>query len=236
MFGRKKCLFYKSDRKAMNTEIEVMYYKLYNSVLLCKVKEAKLYLEMLRNEYENNPEVFDVLKKNERWQHLVQLGKEIDEGLIINKIEIPPDEKIVAIGDEKRTRYEKELVDEICKNQNIMRGVLKASNNFYLLNREHSTLFGKVDLVGEDGKTRYVIEVKKGIAKHDVVSQIDKYMIDFKLKLILKIYNKVVGVVIANGFTDYVLKELQKMNVVLIKYTYNDNILKMRKLRSKSEI
>ena len=47
----------------------------------------------------------------------------------------------------------------------------------------------------------------------------------------LKQWNKIVGVVIANGYIDGVAKELVKLGVIPIKYRYKNNLLRLRKCR-----
>ena len=205
----------------MSNVIEVLYYKLYNSVLLSKKEDAKFYLALLRNEYEINAKEFEVLKKDERWDHLIELGNSIDKNKFLKTYEIPNNDEVIS-GDCEITKYERELVDEICRDQSIIRKALNASEDFYLSNKEHKTIYGKVDLVGDDKDIKYVIEVKNGVAKHGVVSQIDKYLIDFKLKLILKMYNKISDKAFINEKISY-LQNVISNNVYKVYNIFHTN-------------
>lgn len=217
-------------------EVEVFYYKLNNAVLLGDTDKAKMYLDILRNEYEKNESSFDELKIDGRWEHLKQLGNAVDNGLVIKNYEYDDNSDDVeeAKRDEDRADDERSLVKVICDNLDILRDILGATNKLYIYNIEHPTAYGRVDVVLKDGDTVYLVEIKKSHARYSVISQIDKYMLDFRLKLILKAWRKVVGVVIANGFIGRVSKELVKFGVIPIKYRIKNNTLSLRRLHAKT--
>lgn len=205
----------------MSSLVETLYYQLYNSVLLSELDDAMMYLDFLREEYEKDNTSFEPLEKDGRLKHLQDLGKIVDNGLMVKSFNSYQGEIFASIPeDEHRFSKQGDLLRDICKNNDLLKDVLCAGNDFSLIGAEYPTRYGRVDVVGQDEDTIYPIELKKNIAGHDVISQIDKYILYFKTKLINKTYSKIVGVVIANGFNDYVLKELPNLGVVLIKYFF----------------
>lgn len=210
-------------------EIETLYYFLYNAVLLGDGDKAKMYLGMLRENYEKDNTSFDIL--GNRFEHLKQLGYIVDNGMVVRNFNYDGNNQAIKTEkDEDKTDTEKDLVKLIGKNFDLLRDVLCATSDFHLYNLEHQTLFGRVDIVAKDNLTVYLIETKKNEARYQVIAQIEKYILDFKLKLILKVWNKIIGVVIANSFLDPVLNELVKNGVIPVKYTFENNNLKFKKL------
>ena len=65
----------------MSNLAETLYYQIHNFVLLGDSNNAKTYLGFLRDEYERDYSQFQVLKEDERWEHLIELGNVIDNNL-----------------------------------------------------------------------------------------------------------------------------------------------------------
>ena len=112
----------------------------------------------------------------------------------------------------------------------ILKECLNAPDDFRISSIYFSTVYGIIDLLGETEKSIYIIEIKKDAAKHDIIEQVHKYMFHFKLRMNYKLWDKVIGVVIANSFHDYTLKELLKANIQCVKYSFQDNNLRMKKI------
>jgi len=203
---------------------ETLYYQTYSSVLLGNMQNAKMYLTFLREEYEENRQQFEELKKDHRWEHLKELGNVIDKDYSYsrNLSRIDKPDGFMSGREEEETVYEKQddLVNAIINCQDDLRMCLLANSDFHCCCVEKQTRFGRVDLVAQDHETIYPIEVKKNGAYHDCVGQVDKYITHFKLGLINKIYQHVVGVVIANTFHEYVLQELHKFGAIAVKYKF----------------
>jgi len=213
--------------------VEELYYKLYNAVLLGNIEDSRVYLGLLRDEYATCEKDFEILNDG-RFEHLQQLSITVEQGLTVKNFNYIDDDVDTVDKDDDQFTTEKELVKKICKSDELKR-ILKASDNFYIYNLEHPTQYGKIDIVAQDNLTTYIIEAKKSHARYAVISQIDKYLLDFKLKLNLKHYNKVVGIVIANGYIGNVAKELVKLGVTPVKYTIKKDNLRLRKLHGKKE-
>jgi RecB family endonuclease NucS len=206
----------------MSNLAETLYYQVQNYVLLGQKEEAKLYLSFLREEYQQNPEKFNPLKNDHRWNHLVELGNVVDNNLIVKNFEKidPAKEVVIKQQDELQVRKQRDLVNAICKVKDELKILLNAEDDFCCISTEVVTRFGRVDLLAQDSKTIYPIEVKKSSASHEVVTQIDKYILHYKLQLINRIYNHVIGVVIANSFTKYSLQELSRFGAIAIVYKF----------------
>ena len=206
----------------MSNLAETYYYQLYNSILLGNVPEAKMYLEFLREEFETNEETFELLKKDHRWDHLVDLSNSIEKNQVISK-NLNIEQKTHSIyRQEEETAYSKQddLVKAIMLCQNDLSICLGTESEFHCTCAEKETIFGRVDLVAQDRANIYPIEVKKNGAYHDVIGQINKYIVHFKLGLINRTYENVIGVVIANSFDAYILNELYNVGAVPIKYKF----------------
>jgi RecB family endonuclease NucS len=219
--------------------IETLFYKLNNSVLLGESDNANMYLAMLRDEYGKDESAFSVLKQDDRWDRLLRLGYIVDNNISVNNFEFTDDTNNVEQSDriiEEQFEEEKSLVKVVCYNYlESLRIILGASDNFHLYNFEHPTIYGFIDVVAQDNDTMYIIEFKKSDARYAVIGQISKYMLCFNLLLINKMWRRVVGVVIANSYIGHVSKELVKLGVIPIKYTYKNSILKLRRLHVKTE-
>jgi len=206
----------------MSNLAETLYYQIYNCTLLGEVEKAKMYLAFLREEYVDNEQSFNVLKKDHRWQHLIELGNSIDNNYVALK-SLKVDELQPCISQDKIEKdcvfsKQDDLVKAIILCQDDLKKCLGAQCDFRCFFTEMDTKFGRVDLVASDSVTMYPIEVKKNGAYHDVVGQIYKYVVHFKLSLINRMYEKVIGVVIANSFDKYVFNEFQKTGVICVKY------------------
>ena len=220
-------------------DIEVLFYNLNNAVLLGNSGSAKMYLSMLREEYDKDPQSFDFLTNDNRWNELRQLGNAVDNGLIVKNFNYKDNANTVDKANEEETRIEDErkLVKIICQQYiSTLKDILKTTDSLYLYNVEQPTQYGRVDIVLQDNDVVYLIEVKKGDARYSVISQIDKYLMDYNLKLIYKFWKKVIGVTIAGSYIGGVSRELIKFGVIPIKYKVNDDgTLKFRRLYGEKE-
>lgn len=211
-------------------EIETYYYMLDIAVLQGDLEKSRIFIDLLRNEYSEDSTNFEILEQDDRFGNLIQLGKAVDEGKIVKKynFELLFKEMKEKEKSEDVVKKEKDLQRMLCKDQNVLKELI--SKDFVVEDYEHKVMFGYVDLVGRCEDTVYVIELKKEVAKFDVVSQIDKYMYDFRAKLIYKMWKKVKGIVIANSFQEYALNELKKNDVLCVEYTYQDEKLTLRRI------
>lgn len=209
-------------------EIETLFYFLDGSVLKGNLGNSKMFLKILRNEWEENEENFEIL--GDRIEYLTDLGKVIDKGLVVRSFDIGKVNDLIIKKDDFQVAKEKILSQMLCKNQEILKNALKASDDFQIATERQRVTFGEVDLIAYDKDICYVIELKKEEVRHDIIGQIEKYMFDFKLKLIYKLWNEVKGVVIGNSYSKYALKELSKANIICMKYVFKDDNLRLEVL------
>jgi RecB family endonuclease NucS len=215
----------------MATLVETLFYQVYNYVLLNKQQDAKMYLEFLRDEYQSNPKKFDILKQDNRWQQLQEFSHSLENNLYLSSFETVKNTDFVDIKCKQTVDNQRILTNKLIKSKDSLRQLLNAESDFECIATEAETIYGNVDLLAQDKNTIYPIEIKKERAEHDVLGQIDKYIIHYKLKLINKIYNKVQGVVISSGFSNFVLQELSKQGIVAIFYNLNkDGIIELKKI------
>ena len=220
--------------------VEALYYKLYNATLLGERDDAKLFLELLREEFELDANSFLILQNDNRFEHLKQLGNLVDNDLIVRNTNyvVNSSEVETAEKDDKQADTEVELIKIIFTNEkNIsnLKKCLNVSDNFNLANIQHPTQFGRIDVLAFDNNVVYPIEIKKSEARYSVISQIEKYVLDLRLKLILKMWKSVKGVVIANGYARQVVKEVVKSDIVPIKYTLDNGLVKFRRLNAEEK-
>jgi len=205
-------------------DIEALFSCLNSSVLLGKKTESKMYLDILRSEFEHNEENFKVLQDG-RMDHLIKIGKVIDNDLTIRDFNLNESISGVVSGNENFVEKEKELSDLICKHPEVLKKSLKGSNEFEIVTAYCPTRYGIADIIARDKEKLFVVELKKETAKHDIVSQLEKYMIHFKLKLNYKLWKEVIGVTIANSYQDFALQELSKIGVICFQYSFNEKLI-----------
>lgn len=63
--------------------------------------------------------------------------------------------------------------------------------DFMLLSEEYSVRGGRIDLVGEDDETMYIIEIKRDFITSDTIDQLQRYLTAYKSD------KKVIGVAVA---------------------------------------
>jgi len=191
--------------------------------------EAKNYLEILREEQELMSSLF--YQMDHRYQErLKKIAYFLDNDIINVRLEsIGEDRKYnnIEVESDEELKEEKDVVKMLCKP-----GVLSKylGNDFELLNIEHSTEYGKIDILGQGGDIIYPIEVKLKRGTHSIVSQIEKYMRHFWKKLGLRLWKDVNGIIIAKNYEKFVLEEMNKMNVTAFTYYIKDKKIGLIKI------
>jgi hypothetical protein len=88
--------------------------------------------------------------------------------------------------------------------------------------------FGRLDFLVREGRRWYAIEVKINEAKHDVVGQIDKYILSLSLDMCMGLHDEVKAAVLAGSFSPYAASELSRMGVTML--THDGTVEGIRKL------
>lgn len=210
-------------------EFETIFFMLNFAVLTNDVQNAKDFLQILRESCEKQPTLYnrlDDVYKN----RLRKLATLVDNNIQTTRADDLEESKNYYNAKKQSVEYvekEKDIVRMIYHSHKLKSFL---NDRFEIDSIEYQTEFGRVDLVGYDGTTIYPIEVKLNSGRHSVVSQIDKYMRSFWKKLALKLWKDVKGIVIAQKFEDYALKEFQQMNVIPFSYSIENSELTLVKL------
>ena len=147
-------------------EIETLYYFLDFSLLCGNYKDSKMYLDILREEYQRNKGNFKILEADDRLGNLIKMGSIIDKKILVKNLEIEEVDEIKKIKtDNKKFDKEFKLSKYLCKNQNYLKKALNGTDDFIITNEKLSVTFGEVDIVAQDNETIYIVELKKGEGK-----------------------------------------------------------------------
>lgn len=186
-----------------------------------------MYLDMLREEYKS-----DTSKKALTKDHLLIL-KDIREALRTGKIvskkwskQVPV--STIPIGMKSPVDNQVQLVKFIYeKGTSQLESIFKEPVHLYNIEQPCGP-YGYVDMVYEGARSMYPVEIKKGIAGHDVVGQIGKYDLWHKLRLHYGHYDRVQSAVIARGYDQYAVEELRRMGVIPMTYSIEGKSLFIR--------
>jgi len=211
------------------SEFETLFFGLNFSFIMSKIDEAKIYLEILREEQEKLSSLFYQLDPSYQ-ERLIKIAYFLDNNIINTRLESTDEDRKyhnIEIDDDEDITLEKDIVKKLC-----ISGVFKKylGDEFELLNLEHTTEYGKVDILGQAGDIIYPIEVKLKRGTHSIISQIEKYIKHFWKKLGLKLWKNVNGVIIAKNYERFVLEELNKLNIIPFTYYIKDQKIDLIKI------
>ena len=88
--------------------------------------------------------------------------------------------------------------------------------------------YGRVDFLIREGRKWHAVEIKAEEAKHDVVGQVDKYILGLSLEMCMGLHDEVGAAVLATGFSPYAASELSRMSVTML--VHDGTIEGIRKL------
>jgi RecB family endonuclease NucS len=191
---------------------EVLYYKAYHALLLGKPEFSQHY-EMLQRQYQLYPQSFRSLTKSD----ILRIKKMKDayntkNFNLFEGIPIPQYSDVVVSCGEKGHKNHRQLCKEIYLNRATVlepyTGVLDE------VQTEYPVIYGSIDLLGQRGKTVYIIEVKTDTADHAIVGQVTKYYIGLSLQLHLKHFNDIGIITLCPGYDSFVYNQLKQMNAI----------------------
>lgn len=100
-----------------------------------------------------------------------------------------------------------------------------------LYNIEHPCgIYGAVDMVYRSHNISYPTELKVSEGKHDLIGQINKYTLYFKMQMHLKHYDEVQPVTICNNYNQHTLTELKRLSVITLKYDLIDDGIRIKRM------
>jgi hypothetical protein len=209
--------------------VEALYFNTYHSFLLGNLHDTKMFFEFLVDEFKKrkNPEALSTkqLLELKTIRSALQTGK-IEKYEWINAPDTPdtgnPTAPDIKQPDLARRIHFKGLQQ--------LQGLL-SSPDLELYDIEHPCgAYGTVDMVYRSHDVSFPVEVKRHEGKHDLIGQINKYTLHFKLQLHLKHYDEVQPVTICNSYNQHTLTELKRLSVIPIKYDITDDGIKLRRL------
>lgn len=209
--------------------VEALYFKTYHSFLMGNIQDTKMFFEFLVDEFKKrrNPKALSKkqLKELKVIRSAIETGK-IEKYEWINE---PPTTSTSTIS--PPGIKQPELVRKIhYKGLQDLQEILRAPE-LELYDIEHPCgAYGAVDMVYKSQDIYYPVEVKRHEGKHDLIGQISKYALYFKMRVHLKHYEEVQPVTICNSYNPHTLTELKRLSVVPLKYDLVGENIKIRKM------
>lgn len=210
------------NRKLYPCEIEAIFQLCNANFSSGNFEKAAMYHDMLNYEIDRN---FDLVNetlipaKKKRFSYIQDYFEGVDEGF----------KRIPKMMNRGKTRITKKLVNEEndlkkLLNENIhqlekVTGKLKYIGQEIRVSSEEKD---KCDMAFLNDRKLYVVELKKDIADHAVVTQIDKYMKRFWQKAFIFNHDYVEGIVVAAKFTNYAYDHLKKNGIICFQYNFGD--------------
>jgi len=202
----------------MSATIEHLFYWSYYGYLKGNLQESTLYYKLLKEEFKE-------FGKKDSLSHdqlclLKKIKNSIESGDVAKNqwlTEVPKSDTHEPQNDQVNQVELVRIID--LKGSIKLRDILGGGSDTTLYNIEHPCPpYGAVDMVYKDSTTIYPLEVKKDQGRHDIIGQIMKYDLHFKLLLHYKMYKKVQPVTICGYYDQYTLGELKKLGVVTVGY------------------
>lgn len=206
--------------------VESLYFQTYKAFLLGDLTNAIMYFEFLVEEFRNkkNPQALS----NNQLKVLKTIRSALQSGMIekqqwVNESSVP-----IYIPQEAPDINQVELVRRIHFGGFSRLTELLQASDLELYNIEHPCgAYGAVDMVYKSKDTVYPVEVKRHEGKHDLIGQICKYDLHFKLNLSLKHYESVQPVTLCNSYNPHTLAELKRLSVITLRYNITDDSIKI---------
>lgn len=209
--------------------LSTLYYFCHRAYLIGDEHSAKMYLDMLREEYRTRSSHESLTRCQ------LQTLKEIREALTTGKViakkwsdQLPAD--IAPEGTKSPVESQAQLVKFIHdKGKAQLESIFKEAVQLHNIEQPCGP-YGRVDMVYAGDRSMYPVEIKKSVAGHDVIGQIGKYDLWHKLRLHYGQYDRVQSAVIARGYDQYALDELRRMGVLPLTYAIEGKNISIKAL------
>lgn len=209
--------------------VATLFFKTYYSFLIGNLVDTRMYFEFLVDEFKirKNPEALN----KKQLQILKTIRSAIKTGKIENQQWLSEPSLPSVCTDIAPDIKQPELVKKIHFDGLESLKELLSAPTLELYNIEHPCgIYGAVDMVYQGQDVIYPVEVKRHEGKHDLIGQIEKYTLYFRLNLHLRLYEDVQPITICNSYNPHTLAELKKLSVIPLKYDFTDEGIKIRKL------
>lgn len=196
--------------------IETLYFKCYEASLLNKMENMKTYFSFLESFYKESPDVFSRFMDDEKYNELQKIKYQVETNTFIEQYNnFEPIEQDISLTNTEIAK-EFDIVKAVYKNPTVFNdflshGLVRKGIEYRINNKINPD---RCDLMLQGGDTFYPVEFKLKKATHAVIEQINKYCLEFKLRLIYKLYKRVQGVVVANSYSQYAANELKKRGYI----------------------
>ena len=199
--------------------VETLFFLAYYAYLRGDLDSTRMYYEMLKDEYNSlgGKGILDDYQLRE----LKNIRTAIESGAISKDSWV--DESTVPNVENKPSGIKQtDLVKRIHHEATDSLRACLQSDSLYLYNIEHPCGdYGRVDMVYMDDVIAYPTEIKPAEGRHDMLGQIAKYTLYFRMLLHIKHFKSVQPVTICNSYDKHTLTELKRMSVVTLKYSVN---------------
>jgi len=206
--------------------VEALFFKTHYSYLLGNLSDTKMFFEFLVDEFKKKQDPNALTRR--QLKELKKIKSAIDTGKIETQQWVDePSTSITSTNDAPDIK-QPELVKRIHFEGLKYLIELLTEPELELYNIEHPCgEYGAVDMVYRSKEIVYPVEVKRHEGKHDLLGQISKYALYFKLNLQLKHYAEVQPVTICNSYNPHTLVELKRISVIPLKYTILEDKIKL---------
>lgn len=208
-----------------NIILKNYYFLIKNAYLDYNLKNIKIFLGELQKLNKKKPNLIKKVLKPYQIADLKNIIYAYKNKLFIRKLDsIPIEENNYLLDiDENFSILEKDLKKNILDNLNLLENVLKLKINNFLI--EFETENGPCDIILKGPKYRAAVELKAGVANHKIIGQVLKYVEYYERRLDYELWDYVYGITIAKNYTEFTYKELKKLNIITLRYYFNNDKL-----------
>lgn len=213
--------------------IEALFYFTYYAFLKGELEDARMYYTILREEFNKRKEAEALC--GTQYRQLKHVRDSLRTGKICRSDDWVAESQGIqpSPGQKSKERSDQDLLVRKIHEHGYekLKEELGVSGNFDLYNIEHPCgRYGRVDMVYIDQETIYPVEVKCREGRHDIVGQIEKYALFFRLHLHEKLYKEVKAVTICGSYDSHVLAALKRIGVKPFQYRRRSDGILLRSL------
>jgi hypothetical protein len=209
--------------------VEALYFKTYYSFLKGDLLNTQMFFDFLVDEFNKRKNREALSKKQLR--ELKTIRSAIKTGKIEGYEWVPESSISTADTNSSPDIKQYDLSRRIHYNGLQQLQELLNAPDLELYNIEHPCgIYGAVDMVYRSHNISYPIELKVSEGKHDLIGQINKYTLYFKMQMHLKHYDEVQPVTICNNYNQHTLTELKRLSVITLKYDLIDDGIRIKRM------
>lgn len=207
--------------------VKLIYFNLKTAYLKRNQKDIDVYISALKKV---SPISLEISLSNKQLSDLANIAYSIKNKIYYHEDNILDEcpKPITSYDSQLLFEEEKYLKQKICSEFHLVNDLL--NKEMWIHNVEHRTKYGFIDILAKQDRKISIIELKKDIAKHDIIGQILKYILCFQEKLIYNLWDEVNAICIAGNYTEFTYNELKKLGVETLIYKYKNGSLELSKI------